>query len=320
MGAVALEPTEVDVAHHEQHVELVGRREQPPSHEHLGQHHADREQVGLRAHSLAEHLLRRHVAVLALERAGLGLLLDRGGVGDAEVDQLHVAAPRHQDVGRRDVAVDQAERITRVVGQPVRVVEAVEDLLDDVGGDLGRQPDAAVGALAQHGEHIETVDVLHLDVELALLAAEPVGLGDPRVRQPGGDLRLGDEHCREVRVGRQVGQDSLDHHLLGEPVVAADLAEVELGHAPDGEPLDKLVAPERYGKGGAHSPDQNNTPDFQARRPGGGYERTRRYPLSASARSTARSKWSSKVSAAPVALDTPRQGGSASGGTPTAMT
>jgi hypothetical protein len=85
--AVSVEPIEARIAHHEQHVEVVGRGEQAPPHQHLRQHDADGEQVGAPVDLSAHHLLGRHVAVLTLERAGLGLglALRLGRAGDAEV-------------------------------------------------------------------------------------------------------------------------------------------------------------------------------------------------------------------------------------------
>ncbi len=55
---IAIQPIEVRVAHHQQHVEIVRRREQTPPHEHLGQHDADGEQIAARVHRRPHHLLR----------------------------------------------------------------------------------------------------------------------------------------------------------------------------------------------------------------------------------------------------------------------
>jgi hypothetical protein len=105
--AVLVPAFEAPVAHHEQNVEVVGRAEQPLAHEHLGQHDADREDVAAAVEIAARDLLGRHVAILALERTGLGLGFALLRVRDAEVAQLHVAAPGDEDVGGRDVAVDE---------------------------------------------------------------------------------------------------------------------------------------------------------------------------------------------------------------------
>ena len=131
---VLVEPIEAPVAHHQQHVEIVGGGEQAPAHDHLGQHDADREQIAAAVEHAAHHLLGRHVAVLALERAGLGLRLALLRVGDAEVAQLDVAAPGDEDVRRRDVAVDQAHGPALGVAGVVGVVERVQHLHRDEHG------------------------------------------------------------------------------------------------------------------------------------------------------------------------------------------
>ena len=57
---------------------------------------------------------------------------------DAEVDDLHHAVPRDQDVLRRDVAVHDAERLAVLVGLAVRVVERLGHLLPEIGAQPER--------------------------------------------------------------------------------------------------------------------------------------------------------------------------------------
>mgnify|MGYP000229841170 CR=1 FL=1 len=75
VAAVLVEPLEPAVAHHQQHVEIGRRREEPAAHEHLGEHDADGEQIAAAVELTAHHLLGRHVPVFALERSGLRLRL-----------------------------------------------------------------------------------------------------------------------------------------------------------------------------------------------------------------------------------------------------
>ncbi|TMQ19300.1 MAG: hypothetical protein E6J91_06405, partial [Deltaproteobacteria bacterium] len=67
------------------------------------------------------------------------------GSGDAEVDELDLARVRHQDVLRRHVAVDDAERAAGVVALPVRVVERRGDLLADERAHVERHLDVLLG-------------------------------------------------------------------------------------------------------------------------------------------------------------------------------
>ncbi len=87
---------------------------------------------------------RRDVAVLALDDADAGLLGHPAGLRGAEVDQLHEAGVGDDDVGRRHVAVDDAERLALLVGAVVRVIERLADLRDQVERDrLRHRPTVA---------------------------------------------------------------------------------------------------------------------------------------------------------------------------------
>ena len=91
---------------------------------HLIQDHAEREQVGASVELVAERLLGRHVGDRAqhgtgtrqirFDRAGLSLVPIRGGrrvelrhqLGQPEVEDLHLAGARHEDVRRLQVAME----------------------------------------------------------------------------------------------------------------------------------------------------------------------------------------------------------------------
>ena len=104
--------------------EVVVALEQAPHAAQLVEHDAEREHVAAAVDRLAEALLGRHVRDLALERARLGLGRPVRRLRDPEVDDLHRAVVADQDVRRRHVAVDDAER--RAIGPAllVRVVQA----------------------------------------------------------------------------------------------------------------------------------------------------------------------------------------------------
>jgi hypothetical protein len=254
VGAVLLEPRQLGVAHHQQHVELVGGGEQPAPGQHLGEDDADREQVGALIEGLLDDLLGRHVTVLALERAGLALVgaLRIERPGDAEIDQLDVAAHRQQHVGGRDVAVDDAERLARLVGEAVGVVERVEDLVDDPRRELRLDPAVPDRVLAEQREDVDAVDVLHRDEELIVDLAELEGLGDLGMDEPRGELGLVDEHRVVGLVVDELRQQPLDHDALLEPVLARRGRDEQLRHPAEREALDELVASKRDREGLAH--------------------------------------------------------------------
>ena len=98
---------------------------------HLVEHDAEREQIGARVQLLAARLLRRHVGDRAERRARAGQdssatprsaaastpptgVRPRRQLRQAEIEHLRVAARRDEDVGRLDVAVDDALRVRGV--------------------------------------------------------------------------------------------------------------------------------------------------------------------------------------------------------------
>ncbi len=198
LAAVFVEARQLRVAHHQQHVELVRRREQTPAGEHLGEHDADRKQVAALIERQLDDLLGRHVAVLALERAGLALVraIRIFGAGDAEIDELDVAAHAEQHVRRRDVAMHDAEGAARVVDEVVRVVERVEHLVRDPRRDLRGELLAALRVLAEQREHVDAVDILHRDEQRGVDAAELERLRDLRMDELRRQLGFVDEHRR----------------------------------------------------------------------------------------------------------------------------
>ena len=106
--------------------------------QHLVQHDAEREDVDARVDRTAAQRLGRQVRRLALDRAVLGVA-PRGAVArDAEVEQLERARRRQHDVRRRDVAMDDAQRLAVAALQAVDVVERAADLVREVRRDRDR--------------------------------------------------------------------------------------------------------------------------------------------------------------------------------------
>src|SRR5204862_1942055 len=96
--------------------------ERAASRGYLVQHDAERKQVAARVQLLAARLLGGHVRHRAEGRAGTGDLVVGGGrelrlaralprllqLGQSKVEDFGFATPSHEDVGRLDVAVDDA--------------------------------------------------------------------------------------------------------------------------------------------------------------------------------------------------------------------
>ena len=115
-----------------------------------------------------------------------GLRHRRGRVGhragDAEVHDLDVAVAGDHDVGRLDVAVDDAAAVA--------VVQRAQDAVDQLGRALRQQPPIGAQQVAQRA----AVDVLHHDVRhgraLGRVLARVVDRDDRGVVQRRGGLRL----------------------------------------------------------------------------------------------------------------------------------
>ena len=136
-----------DLAHR---LEVSARGEQGRRGHQLPRDDAHREHVGDRAELHAERRLGRHVAELAFDLPALGVELATVRLRDAEVDHLHVAGMRDDDVRRRDVAVDDPQRHTLLVEARVCVLERVAHLADERQHDRERDRFVRAVRVPQH--------------------------------------------------------------------------------------------------------------------------------------------------------------------------
>ena len=224
-------------------VALAG--EEPVGRQHLVHAGADGEDVRAVVDGEPTHLLRAHVAELALEHAGLSLGRPRRRLRDAEVDQLHRALVAHEDVLRGDVPVDQVQRLTTPVPLGVRVLERLTHPPGDVRDHRRRHALPHLAKAIHDLEQILTPDVLHRDVVGVPDLPELVDRDDARVVQVAGDLGLIDEHLDEVLVLRHGREDSLDRDDLLEALDAEGLRQEDLGHPSDRDAIEKQVLSER---------------------------------------------------------------------------
>ena len=180
----------------------------------LPQHDAQAVDVGARVRDLAARLLGREVRRAAEHDAGRGLLLLEHAARQPEIGQLHLAEVAEQDVGGRDVAVDQVQ-----IAVAVDVGESARDLASHVQRDVQRDArpgaDAAVPDLAQ----ILAFDQIHRDVELAVDLAGVEGRHQVGVGQAEDDLGFVQEPVR-LRAVAAFRDDLLDDAELLEAGVA----------------------------------------------------------------------------------------------------
>ena len=208
--------------------------ERPPAGRHLVEHDPERVDVGARVNRLATHLLGRHVRQRPLEPADRPRrrLFDVGGgarqLRQAEVQHLHPALGRDDDVGRLEIAVHDAA-LVRLLERRRHVAAECRDLFlrERAAGDVLRQ------RLAGHVLHDQEVD--------PVAAVEIVHRGDVRVVQPGQRLRF----TPEPPPCRLVGQHARWQHLEGDVAIEMLVAgAVDLAHPAFAELLDDPVVRE----------------------------------------------------------------------------
>ena len=216
--------------------------------EQLVEHDAGGEDVAAVVHGIGPGLLRRHVVVLALDHPDLGLARALSGLGDAEVDDLHLAGEADHHVLGRDVAMHDAEGAPLRVTPTMRVVEAVADLGRDVGAHVEGQLLRELARPGQQPRGVGAFDELHHDEVGVLVLPEVEDLGDVDVVQQDRELGLVHQHVEEVRILGVARVDDLDGHELLEATETARLAYIDLRHPAYGQAAQQAVLTERPGE------------------------------------------------------------------------
>jgi hypothetical protein len=110
--------------------------EQAPAGEHLVEQDARREDVDAMIDSLPQRDLGREVAKLALHDVFVFGLQVGAGLGQPEIHQFDFTEARHQHVVRRDITMNDMQRVTVVVTCLVGVRQPFADLHGDEAGNL----------------------------------------------------------------------------------------------------------------------------------------------------------------------------------------
>ena len=150
-----------------------------------------------------------------------------GCTRDPEVDHPHVPVPVDEDVGRLDVAMDDAA----LVGG----LQRTGHVDDDAERDVERQTAVALEDALQ----ILPVDELHDDEVDALVRAGVVDRRDIRVVKRGRGTSLLAEPRNELGIGCEAGTEDLHRHAAIEEVVVCPVHE---RHAALTEQLNQAVA------------------------------------------------------------------------------
>ena len=210
---------------------------------HLVEDHAEREDVGLRADRLALDLLGRHVERRADDRARLRHSRLLGGLGQAEVGDVHVIGGVDHDVLGLQVAVDDA--------LVVRGLEAFRRLAEDAQEALGRQ----LALLLQDRGQVPPVDELHRQELDAVALAEIEDAQDVGVRHAARELDLALEALEDLGVLGDVRPDELQRDVAVQALVVHEVDGAHSAHAEealDAVPLADLEAGGQNDRG--HAP------------------------------------------------------------------
>jgi len=192
----------------------VSPRKGARSRGHLVEHRAKRKQIGPRIQFLAQGLLRRHIRDCAQSSAGAGQILiagldrglrsaDRGRprsyLGQAEIQNLRVAALGDENVRRLDVAVHYALRMSPV------------QRICDLDGDLEQcvQLHRPVADQMLQGGAIQK---LHRNERPSVGLANVVYRADVGMIQRGCRFGLALETGQRLRIGGQIIRQKLQRH------------------------------------------------------------------------------------------------------------
>ena len=215
----------------------------PAARDGFPQHDADRVDIAPRVGRLRETLLGRCVAKLSLDDALLRQRDRARCLGDAEIQELHLARGRDEDVGRAHVAMNDAERRTVEIAELVRVVQPREHLRQDPHVLDQRE------FFAAHSPHELKqrlpLEILHRQVVIRVLGDDFVGVDDVRMIESQRDARLIHEHRQEIVIGRELGPNLLDDDELGRIERASLQSQVHLGHTALAQRRHELMTADR---------------------------------------------------------------------------
>ncbi len=155
---------ELPLTHLARHLAIVGafgKLIQALAGQQLVQDHARRVDVGAPVDkAAAQQLLGRHVAELAKADVRVAVGGAQGAASDAEVDDLHLALKAKHDVGRRDVAVYQRQRLTFGSGATMGVGQPGGNIASNQQAQIHRQLDLQLAAATHQPPQVATFDVL----------------------------------------------------------------------------------------------------------------------------------------------------------------
>jgi hypothetical protein len=159
----------------------------------------------------------------------------RVGLGNPEVGELDLARRRQEDIGGRDVAVDERQRAAVGAGLGVGVGQRGSDLAaDEQHRGWFEQATAPLDAFDDAAQ-IGAAHVLHDDEVVVVGGHQIDGVDDVLVVERRRQLGLAQEQVDELGLLHELGQELLEHDLLLEAAHPELLAEVDRAHPAFGQ-------------------------------------------------------------------------------------
>ena len=118
------------------------------------------------------------------------VLVARSSAFAIEVEHLHAAVVADHDVRRRDIAVNDVERLSGFATPFVRVMQAGRSTADDHQGELERNRPTAAKCRLEHRASVFAVHVFHRHVVSAVGLVDFVDLRDVLVVERRGEVSL----------------------------------------------------------------------------------------------------------------------------------
>ena len=215
----------------------------------LIQQDADGKDVGAAVDGAAAGVLGSHVGELAKHDAGFGPLLFERAVGEAEIDQLHLAVKRDHHVVGRHIAVHEIQGLVGVwIAQAVGGIEGLDHLGDDQQRQVQRQRELPASTAVHQRLDIAAVHQLHRQVVGLLDLADVKDRADVAVAELHDDAGFVDEAGDVFTIVCPLGAQRLDHAQAIDARESRRARQKHLAHPAFAKPFEQDVVAKPAGK------------------------------------------------------------------------
>jgi len=168
------------------------------------------------------------------------------GLGDAEVEHAGDAVHAYENVLRRNVAMDDAERLAAFALGLVSGMQPVEHRRQDRARNVTRDTRAVrLGDMQETREGL-ALHVLHDEEQLALRSDHVQRRHHVRVPDARRESRLVQKHRDELRVLRELRVQAFDRDRAREPDGPDEASDMDGCHAATGDLVEQRIASDEF--------------------------------------------------------------------------